>query len=79
MVRRSRRRATITTVVSDVAAFTAQDLYDWRARVGLTGKQAAPALGIAENTYWGYEQGRRPIPAPIIRLARYIEKYGVLT
>lgn len=62
----------------DYPVFTGQDIYEWRTRLGLTGEQAAAALGVAANTFWGYEYGRRSISEPVRRMTVYVEKYGVL-
>lgn len=64
---------------------TPDDFRDWRGRMGLSQANAARALGLAvtkdgttSDAVRHYERGTRPIPDPIERLCRYVEKYGLI-
>ena len=77
MPRRSWRRRSVTEVVRD-ETLTGQEMKLWRERCGLSSEEAASALGVALNTFRGYESERRSISPSIRLLTRYIEKRGVM-
>jgi DNA-binding transcriptional regulator YiaG len=52
---------------------TADELKNWRARMGLTQGQAAQALNTPVSTYQSWEQGRHRPPGLVDALCREIE------
>jgi DNA-binding transcriptional regulator YiaG len=52
---------------------TADELKDWRHRMGWTQAEAAAALNTPIGTYQGWEQGRFPAPGLIDVACREIE------
>lgn len=58
---------------------TPQAINAWRRRLSMTATEAAAALGVQVNTYFGYEAGRRAIQEPIRKLTVYVEKWGSLS
>jgi DNA-binding transcriptional regulator YiaG len=52
---------------------TADELKDWRARMGWIQAQAAQALNTPISTYQGWEQGRFKPPGLVDALCREIE------
>jgi DNA-binding transcriptional regulator YiaG len=50
----------------------------WRERLGMKEVAAAKEMDMPAQTYRNYEDGRRPVPAPIRKLMRYIERFGPL-
>jgi len=55
---------------------TKEQFKAWRGRVGFTVKEAAAALGCSFASAKGYSDGRREIPLYVLRLCKYIERYG---
>lgn len=53
---------------------TADQLTEWRHRMGLTQAEAAAALNTPLGTYRGWEQGRHPAPGLIDVACREIEQ-----
>lgn len=59
-------------------------LIQWRARMGLTAKAAAQALGLSQNGYAAYERGwvvqgnmlqvRRPVPRHVALACERLEQ-----
>jgi DNA-binding transcriptional regulator YiaG len=56
-----------------IKAVTADELRDWRKRMGLTQGQAATALNTPLGTYQGWEQGRFKPPGAVDAACREIE------
>jgi DNA-binding transcriptional regulator YiaG len=52
---------------------TADELRDWRKRMGLTQGQAATALNTPLGTYQGWEQGRFKPPGAVDAACRELE------
>lgn len=54
-------------------AVTADELKDWRHRMGWTQERAAEALNTSVRTYQSWEQGRHRTPGMIDVVCREIE------
>jgi DNA-binding transcriptional regulator YiaG len=54
-------------------AVTADELKDWRGRMGWTQERAAYWLNTSIRTYQGWEQGRHPAPGLVDALCRELE------
>lgn len=52
---------------------TADELKEWRYRMGWTQTEAAAALNTSVRTYQGWEQGRYPAPGLIDVACRELE------
>jgi hypothetical protein len=58
---------------------TPAQLRRWRIRqLRATQEIAAEALGVSVDGYIKYENGQRPIKPWIVKLTRYITRYGVM-
>ncbi len=53
---------------------TADELKDWRARMGWTQGRAAEALNTSVRTYQGWEQGRFKPPGAVDAACRELEQ-----
>jgi DNA-binding transcriptional regulator YiaG len=58
---------------------TASDLKAWRERLGLKEVQAAAAMDVPAQSYRNWEDGRTAVPRAVATLARYIERFGVMS
>jgi DNA-binding XRE family transcriptional regulator len=56
----------------------AETLRAWQRRLGYSQIEAAAALHVPAQTYRNWIRERREVPAPILELARYREKFGPL-
>jgi putative transcriptional regulator len=53
---------------------TADELKDWRHRMGMTQQQAAHWLNTSLRTYQGWEQGRHKPPGAVDAACRELEQ-----
>jgi transcriptional regulator with XRE-family HTH domain len=53
---------------------TPTDLIAWLNSLSLSPRQGAEALGVSRQAMYRYLNGEHPIPKPVAKLARMLEK-----